>query len=139
MKISDLPVSSLAYIGDAVYELAVRLAVLSGHKGKSGSVHKLVIDRVNASAQSKSLTLVTSLLTDQEKALVQRAANHQVPRARQVDPTEYRRATGFEALIGYLYLSENWKQLRKILLAAQPDLDFNQVELPGGKVIHHEI
>lgn len=139
MKISDLPISSLAYIGDAVYELAVRLAVLSGHEGKSGSVHKLVIDRVNAAAQSKSLALVSDLLSDQEKALVQRAANHQVPRARQVDPTDYRRATGFEALLGFLYLNENWQQLRLVLLAAQPDLDFSRVELPGWKGDYCEV
>ncbi len=124
MKFQELPISTLAYIGDAVYELAIRRAVLRTLTAKSGSMHSEVIHLVNASAQAQALNRIESELSETERNLVKRASNHSVPAARQVDPAEYRRATGFEALLGFLYLSEERTRLYELLMKAEPTLQF---------------
>lgn len=129
LQISELPISTLAYIGDAVYELAIRMAILKTYQAKSGAIHKKVISLVNAAAQSAALERVEEQLNDPEKCIVKRAGNHSVPHARQVDPAEYRRATGLEALLGYLYLHGDKERILELLLIAQPDLEFEQTWL----------
>ncbi len=125
LKTTDLPISTLAYIGDSVYELAIRMAVLKNYQAKSGAIHREVIRLVNSTAQSEALFRIDSELTDFEKSIVKRASNHSVPNARNVNPTEYRRATGFEALIGYYYLDKNISRIYTLLSIAHPDLQFD--------------
>lgn len=127
MKISDLPISTLAYIGDAVYELKIRLAILRTHQAKAGIVHKEVIQLVNAKAQAEALERIFPSLSGFESSLVKRASNHSVPQARNVDQAEYRHATGFEALIGYTYLANDEDRLLSLLRKAQPDLIFKKL------------
>ncbi|NLZ71740.1 MAG: Mini-ribonuclease 3 [Clostridiaceae bacterium] len=129
MKILDLPISTLAYVGDAAYELMVRVAVLDTYHAKSGAIHKKVIQVVNASAQAIALARIEKLLTEKEKALVHRAANYSVPNARQVDPADYRHATGFEALLGYLFLNHDLERLFMLVSEAEPDLNFSSLDL----------
>lgn len=131
MKILDLPISTLAYIGDAVYELEIRLAILRTHQAKAGAVHKEVIQLVNATAQAEALERIYPILSGFESSLVKRASNHSVPQARNVDPTEYRKATGFESLIGYVYLANKEDRLLAILKRAQPDLIFGKMQKFG--------
>lgn len=97
---------SLAYVGDAVYELLVREYLLESGLAVNGSMHKRAKDFVSAHAQSELLEKLSDILTDDEKAVVRRGRNaksHSHPK--NADLSEYHTATGFEALWGYLYLS----------------------------------
>ncbi|NLJ70641.1 MAG: hypothetical protein GX328_04170 [Clostridiaceae bacterium] len=127
MKTLDLPISTLAYIGDAVYELQIRLSLLKLYAAKAGTLHREVIKLVNAEAQAEALQLVLPYLSESEIQVVKRAGNQSVPSARNIDPADYRQATAFETLIGYIYLEGNTERLLDLLSKANPDLEFHRL------------
>lgn len=97
----------LAYIGDAVYELLVRQYILSQGNAPVNVLNKKARSIVNAAAQSAVYDKIKDVLTEDELAVCKRGRNaksHTVAKNQSV--TDYRRATGVEALFGYLYLSE---------------------------------
>lgn len=110
----------LAYLGDTIYDLYVRKAlVMKG--GKVHKMHKVAITKVCAHGQSEAMKRIEEDLTDAEKDIVRRARNaHQNP-PRHADPAEYHRATGLEALIGYLYLTDQNERMDALLLKALDD------------------
>ncbi len=107
----------LAYIGDSVYELFVREKIIEEHTDMPpNKLHRLSITHVSAHAQSNSMLAVETVLTDDELSVFRRGRNAKsatVPK--NADITDYRRATGFEALIGYIYLSGNMQRLKEIM------------------------
>ncbi|MBQ3466131.1 MAG: ribonuclease III [Firmicutes bacterium] len=104
-KIRQLNTDVLAYIGDSAYDLYVREMVLESGKLRASSLHRTVTGYVNAHAQADAVRGMLDELTDEEQRLVKRARNHKVSsRAKNSDPRTYKWATGFEALVGYLYL-----------------------------------
>jgi len=127
VKTLDLPISTLAYIGDAVYELQIRLSLLKLYAAKAGTLHREVIKLVNAEAQAEALQLVLPYLSESEIQVVKRAGNQSVPSARNIDPADYRQATAFETLIGYIYLEGNTERLLDLLSKANPDLEFHRL------------
>lgn len=106
----------IAFIGDSVHTLFVREYVLSTENGKMTNYHSDASKFCRASSQSKTLEKLLPLLTDDEKEIVRRARNakpkHQ---AKNASTSDYIHATAFEALIGYLYLSEQKDRLSKFL------------------------
>ena len=110
----------LAYIGDAVYEVYVRTRVIAEHEDMPAyKLHRHTIEYVKAHAQSNSMTVLEPLLSEAELAVYKRGRNAKsatVPK--NADLTEYRRATGFEALVGYLYLGKEEKRLEEIMSIA---------------------
>ncbi len=111
----ELPVSTLAYIGDAVYELYVRMALLKTG-GHSGDLHRKTVKLVKASAQAEAANRIMSQLSEAETAVYRRGRNNQpTSQSKNADPVDYRVATGLETLIGYLYLSAQEERLREIL------------------------
>ena len=102
-NISEIPVSALAYIGDAVYEMYVRLHYLLPPR-TAKQYHQLVVNQVRAEQQARLLEKLE--LTELESDLVRRGRNAAGSISRKVDPKIYQQATGFEALIGYLYLTD---------------------------------
>lgn len=105
----------LAYIGDAVYDLYVRTQLLfSG--GKVRAMHHAAIKEVNATAQAHALCRALPMLTETEGDVVRRGRNahahHGVPK--RTDPADYAHATGFEALLGFLYLTGQIERLQKV-------------------------
>ncbi len=112
----------LAYLGDALYDLAVREALVR-RGGKVRDLHRAAVERVCAHAQAEALSRVMDRLTEEEQAVVRRARNaHQSP-PKNADRAEYHRATGLEALIGYLYIMGREARMREILDAATGDID----------------
>ena len=107
----------LAYIGDAVYELYVRSRLIGDHSDMPPhKLHILSSAHVKARTQSRAMVFVETILTEEELAIYKRGRNAKsatVPK--NADVTEYRRATGFEALIGYLYLMGNNERLNEIM------------------------
>ena len=102
----------LAYAGDAVWEILVRQKLILQHLNVH-NMHMECIRNVNAKAQAHYLLKIRSLLNEQELSVVQRGRNahfrHPVPKNQ--DPADYSDATAFEALIGYLYLTEQVERL----------------------------
>lgn len=107
----------LAYIGDGVYELFVRSKVIEENENMPAhKLHKTVIKYVNASAQAKSITEISEYLTDDETAVYKRGRNAKsYTNPKNADIGDYRKATGFEALVGYLYLLGEKERVNEIM------------------------
>ena len=97
---------TLAFIGDAVLELMVRTRLIEQGSMPVGKLHSEAIKYVSAKAQSKLVEVILPLLSEEEEAIYKRGRNAngaKVPK--NTDPADYRRASGLEALFGYLYLA----------------------------------
>jgi ribonuclease-3 family protein len=107
----------LAFVGDAIYEVFIRSYLVDNNRDMS--VHKLhvkAISYVKARAQSNIIKELESILTEEEFTIFKRGRNSKsgtVPK--NADLQEYRAATGFEALLGFLYLTEQDERLNEIL------------------------
>lgn len=112
---SSWSVHRLAYVGDAVFELYVRMHLAAASDKPSGALHGQSVLLVSASAQAAALDSILASLSDAEADLVRRGRNakpQSMPKhARQSD---YRLATAFEALIGYLYLTGQDQRVAQI-------------------------
>ncbi|MGB3202362.1 MAG: ribonuclease III domain-containing protein [Nodosilinea sp.] len=106
---------ALAYIGDAVYELFVRGAFLQPPR-RIQAFHRLVVNQVRAEQQAHQVQQLMPLLTEAEQDLLRRGRNASSRGPRRVDSQIYQQATGFEALVGYLYLT-NPPRLAELLSA----------------------
>ncbi len=96
----------LAYIGDAVHSLAVREKLVHDHDCKAGELHKMASDRVNAHTQACLAEKVWDSLTETERAVYLRGRNGKSHHtAKNQSRTDYRKATGIEAVLGFLYLT----------------------------------
>ena len=105
-------VIQLAWLGDSVWELHQRLRHVHFPR-KSRDLHLSVVNEVKAEAQSKSLGQIEHLLNSEELNLIRRARNKTKRYPKSSDPTIYSRATGFETLVGWLFLKDP-KRLSKL-------------------------
>ena len=111
-----LPTSILAYIGDGVYELYMRLDIIGHEQGQVKGIHHKTIARVNAKAQSIAAHKLLDLLTPEELLVFKRGRNaHSRSMAKNADPADYQVATGLETLIGYLYLMKEKTRLKELM------------------------
>ena len=116
--------TALAYIGDSVYELFVRKRLLDRGEVHSDMLHKQAINYVSADGQSKALKSMLEELTDEELAVVKRARNRKIiSKPKNATPMTYKWATALEALVGYLYLTEQDERLNEILEMATENLE----------------
>ena len=103
---------NLAYIGDCVYDLVIKSIVLGGGNRQVQKLHQDTSKLVQASTQSKMMRTMQEVLTEEELKVYKRGRNTKtVSPAKNQSLTDYRRATGFESLIGYLYLKKEWKRM----------------------------
>lgn len=116
---NQLPPLVLAYVGDAVYELYIRLKLIS-KPYKPHELHQHAVRYVKAESQSKFLAKIESHLTDEELQIMRRGRNAKGNVPRNADVIDYRRSTGFEALIGYLYLSGQKSRLAELFALLGP-------------------
>ena len=115
-ELLSIPSSTLAWIGDAVFSLCAREYELRFYHGKPAKLNKLATIWVNAAAQAELLDKISPNLTQQEQDVVRRAKNAPITtKSKHYGLAEYKRATGLEALIGYLYLLDNSERLNEIL------------------------
>lgn len=107
---------SLAYLGDAVYELYIRKFLLK-KKLKVNELQKKSIDFVSAKAQSKYLDklIENNFLTEDEIEIIKRARNHKSHSSKSADIITYKKSTGIEALIGYLEITNNKDRIKEIM------------------------
>ena len=115
---------TLAYIGDSIYDLIIKsLGVNEGNR-QVQKLHKETSMRVQASAQSKMMRAIQEHLTEEEHAVFKRGRNAKsVSPAKNQSITDYRRATGFEALMGYLYLKKEWKRMLELVKIGLESMD----------------
>ena len=103
---------TLAYIGDGVYELIIRTILVKKGNCPVNRLHKKASSLVKAGAQSAIMEVIEEELTPEELSVYRRGRNaHSPTMAKHATMADYRRATGFEALMGYLYLKEDYTRM----------------------------
>ena len=105
----------LAFVGDAVYTLLVRerLALSSGYK--TGELNRMASEVISAHGQSAALDKILPRLTEEEADIYRRGRNAKKPtKSKNASVGEYVRSTGFEAVIGYLYLTGNFARIEEL-------------------------
>ncbi len=119
-KAKNLNSIVLAFVGDAVYSLYVREKLTFTSDAKSGELNKLATNEVNASSQAEFIQSILDILTEDELAIFKRARNaKKTTKAKHASIADYNNATGFEAVLGYLYLTGNNERLNFILNKGQ--------------------
>lgn len=103
---------TLAYIGDAVYDLIIRSVIVERANRPPAQLHKTVIRYVNAKTQARMAEVLEPELSDEEAAVYRRGRNAKsYTTAKNATVADYRKATGLEALFGYLYLNDDMDRL----------------------------
>ena len=109
---------TLAYIGDGVYELIIRTILVKKGNCPVNRLHKKASSLVKAGAQSAIMEVIEEELTPEELSVYRRGRNaHSPTMAKHATMADYRRATGFEALMGYLYLKEDYTRILTLVLS----------------------
>ena len=110
---------ALAHVGDAVYEILVRTHLACGGTQTAKNLHSQTITLVRASAQAKAIEHILPDLTEEEHAVYKRGRNAKsFSMAKNATMKDYRMATGFEALMGYLYLSGRTERMVDLVALA---------------------
>lgn len=107
---------TLAYIGDSVYEVVIRTVLVKKGNCPVNQLHRQASSLVRASSQSDIMDILEPVLTEEEHSVYKRGRNaHSPTMAKNASMSDYRRATGFEALIGYLYLKEDYARMLELI------------------------
>lgn len=127
MDYIKMDTTTLAFIGDAVYEECIREYVVECGNQKADRLHAQSVRFVNAGSQAKIIKEIFDTLPEDEQGLVKRARNKKTKtKAKNANPVDYKWSTAFEALIGYYKLSGKTNELEDVVLRA-----INIIE--GGK------
>lgn len=106
----------LAYVGDAVYTLYVRKKLALSSDGKAAELERRATDLVRAESQARLIATLLPHLTEEEEGVYRRARNAKKnTRAKHATVGEYSMSTGFEALVGFLYLTGRTERLNELL------------------------
>lgn len=109
---------ALAYIGDGIYDLIIRSLVVAKGNTRASDLHKRTSQIVKAHTQAEMVELLLPLLTEEEEAVYRRGRNAKSPTmAKNATMADYRKATGFEALMGYLYLQDRFERIVELVKA----------------------
>lgn len=115
-KAGNLNSIVLAFVGDAVYSLFVREKITFSSDSKSGELNKLATNEVKASAQAQFVKDILPLFTEEELSVFKRARNaKKTTRSKSASVAEYNISTGFEAVLGYLYITGETDRLNYLL------------------------
>lgn len=107
---------ALAYIGDGIYDLVIRSMVVGHGNTKASQLHQHTSHLVKAHTQSEMMEYLLPVLTEEEEDYYRRGRNAKSPTmAKNATMGDYRRATGFEALMGYLYLTDQFTRLMELV------------------------
>ena len=107
---------TLAYIGDGIYDLVIRTILVKKGNCPVNQLHRRASSLVKASAQSAMMEILEPVLTEEEHIVYRRGRNaHSATMAKNATMADYRRATGFEALMGYLYLKEDYQRMLELI------------------------
>ena len=129
LNIAEVDINSyspltLAYIGDAIFDLIIRTAMVSKGNNRADSLHKATASIVKAKTQSDMIEKMLLYLTEEEAAVYRRGRNAKShTTAKNASISDYRRATGFEALLGYLYLQGDMERIMELVKIGLSDME----------------
>ena len=118
MELNTINIITLAYLGDSIYEVYIRESLLKNGLCRVDDMQKEAVNYVSARSQAKILDelLNNNYLTEEEIEIVKRGRNYKrSTHPKNTDIITYKLSTGFESLIGYLYLSNQKERLKEIL------------------------
>ncbi|MCR5702975.1 MAG: ribonuclease III [Eubacterium sp.] len=116
INIVDYSPLTLAYIGDGIYEIVIRTVIVDEANRQVHKIHKAASELVKAQAQAKMIFAIQELLTEEEMTIYKRGRNAKaVTRAKNASMSDYRTATGFEALMGWLYLTGKSERMMELI------------------------
>lgn len=122
---------TLAYIGDGIYDLVIRSVVVDRGNTKAAKLHQTTSQLVKAHAQSEMMNAILPLLTEEEEDVYRRGRNAKSPTmAKNATMSDYRRATGFEALMGYLYLKDEFGRIVELVKCG-----LSHYDIKTGKIV----
>ena len=122
IKLNELSQSALAYLGDSVMELCVRAMLVKKGYSKSKQLNAAALEYVTASAQAQAVERLLPYLSEEEKEVYQRGRNSSVNNIpKSASCSEYKMATGLEALFGYLYLADKQDRINELFSLAYPN------------------
>ncbi len=117
---------TLAYIGDAIYDLVIRTIVVERGNRSANNLHKKTIGYVNARVQARMVDVLEEELTEEEASVCRRGRNAKsYTAAKNASIIEYRKATGLEALCGYLYLQGQQERMLELIKKGLEKLEMN--------------
>lgn len=120
--VRTVPALTLAYVGDCVYELVIRTMLIERGSSHVSDLNKAANGYVKASAQTGIFHRIEDKLTEEETAAYKRGRNVKSSSiAKHATVTDYRTATGFEALMGYLYLQNRFERIVELVKAGIDD------------------
>ena len=107
---------TLAYIGDAVYDLIIRTVVVERANRPANELHRITVGYVSAGAQARIVEALMDSLTEEEQSVYRRGHNSKPhTMAKNASAGDYLKATGFEAVLGYLYLSDRMDRVLELI------------------------
>ena len=107
---------TLAYLGDAVYEMVIRTICVKRTNMQTQKLHRKVTGYVSAKAQAKMMDALIGELTEEEESIYRRGRNSKpYTKAKNASMEEYLKATGFEALVGYPYLQKEYERMNALI------------------------
>lgn len=118
--IKQINTTALAYMGDSVYEVYIRKHVMETGQTNADKLHAMAVPFVRAEGQALAIKeMMEGFLTEEEAALTKRARNHKTTsRPKNASPMDYKWATAFEALVGYLYFSGRVQRMEEVIFEA---------------------
>lgn len=107
---------TLAYIGDGIYDLVIRSLVVAKGNTRAGELHKRTSQIVKAHTQAQMMEALIPFLSEEEEDIYRRGRNAKSPTmAKNATMSDYRKATGFEALMGWLYLKDEFVRIVELI------------------------
>ena len=107
---------TLAYIGDAIYDLVIRTVVVGRANRPANILHHITVKYVSAGAQARIVTALQERFTQEEQEVYRRGKNAKPhTTAKNASPVDYRKATGFEAVLGWLYLKNEMERVLELV------------------------
>jgi ribonuclease-3 family protein len=116
IDIQNTSMQTFAFIGDAIYNVYIRTYLASKSNMQTGKLHKQSINYVSARAQSRIIDNLFDTLSQEEQEIYKRGRNTNISTvSKNVDVVTYKKATGYEALLGYIYIIKNVNRLEQII------------------------
>ncbi len=115
--VKQINTTALAYMGDALYEVYIRRHVMETGQTNADRLHAMAVPFVRAEGQAVAIRkMMGEFLTEEEASLAKRARNHKTTsKPKNADPMDYKWATAFEALLGYLYLEGKTERMKEVI------------------------
>lgn len=114
-EVSQLSPLTLAFVGDAVFDLFVRERLVCLANRPVNKLHSLAVAQVKASSQARAAKMIAEKLSEKELSVLKRGRNaHTNHKAKNASESDYHYATGLEALFGFLYLNDETERLKEL-------------------------